>query len=544
MSDIVSLTSSTTSGNQRHKILRSAELLSLLLAPDLDESLTPGALVGADNEAIFRLLPLILAAIHRLGMSATQRDRFVGLISVLRLRIASCRVLKLRFLLLIHNPEFAKHWDVRLVHRRDCYSSARLILEEKARDIRCVNASDESFEMATQLRNSQSVGSKSVEGWAENNQQVVRFAVRRVLHPEQGIKTRNLKWHMKLVKNAFYASELVDGIMERANFANREEAVALGQKMLDMGIIHKVGHRQKTFADERRRVYQCRIATLRDDAGHCKVVTADGNEIGCWEKVKKCDYAKISQIEIQLAMDMIDLQSYGFWTESVYVKGVTKGYRYGFRTITHPLHCSSSSAKPQLEPPGSSVDTNSTDQISLDQESLDDSTTEELNLSPAQQSMDDINRIQENAAVVGSVVVKKVFSSIARPMIIDLQIPLENMDLTDDDAYLSQKPGVLVKEGDNLMQDLGVEIMFQCFNHVWAHSSMFAGKESDVPFSYSYEVFPTSPSRGFMQAVTGLTSLKEYNWHDWRERHGSNPARVNDMLRSTVGAYVATYVCG
>lgn len=39
-------------------------------------------------------------------------------------------------------------------------------------------------------------------------------------------------------------------------------------------------------------------------------------------------------------MDMIDLQSYAFWTAVVYsehIENVEEGYRYGYRPITHTL---------------------------------------------------------------------------------------------------------------------------------------------------------------------------------------------------------------
>lgn len=517
--------------------LRSGEVLALLLAPDLDDSLTPGAIVGANNTALFHLLPLILASIHRLGEATTRRDRFVSLISVLRMRIAACRGLKLRFLLLIKNAGFSKHWDVRLVHRKDCYSSARHVLEDLGRDMQSQSESGKSFEMARQLSQVDRADSKNVVGWFDNKEMVIAFATRKLLHHQHGIKTRNLNWHLRTIKNAFFGFELVDGIMERANFNSREEAVALAQRLVDLGIVHKIGSRSQHFADEKKRVYQCRIAMHRDDAGHCRVVTDDGTTIQKWDQVKCEGFKKVSQIEIQIAVDMIDLQSYEFWTHSVYVKGVEKGHHYGYRAITHPLHCLGTNAHAMTYAPKETSD----DPVDLENSM---GGAEDFVSTFSGISLDDVNILQQDSAVVGSVVVRKVFSSIARPMIIELRVPMENADLDSDDHHITLPPGLLVKEGDNLMQDLGVEVMFQCFNHVWAHSAVYANKESEVPFSVNYEVFPTSPSQGFMEAVTGLTSLKMFDWRSWRDKYGKNQERVCEMLRSTVGAYVGTYVCG
>lgn len=408
------------------------------------------------------------------------------------------------------------------------------------RDLKSLVKTGQSLDLAKRLTNSySSVSYGSEESWTEDREAIVDFALKKLLHKDYGIRTRNLMWRMKVVKNAFYAVELVDGIMERTHLQTRKEAVALAQRVLDLGLIDKVGSNSRTFSDQMKRVYESSVATMNDDAGYCRVKTTDGEELGNWELVKCQGFAKITQIEIQLAMDMIDLQSYHFWTDSVYVKGVEYGFRYGYRAITHPLHCTGSETLTDTEHiSASSTELGESDTGSSIDTAVDD---DELSLGL---SMEDINNINQDDAVIGSVIVRKVFASIARPMIIELRMPLENYDLTDDNGHLVLRPGILVKEGDNLMQDLGVEIMFQCFNHVWALSPIYADKENEVPFSVNYEVFPTSTTQGFMQALTGLKSVKEYDWDSWRNKYGRDKDRVSEMLRSTVGAYVGTYVCG
>ena len=97
-------------------------LLSLILHPNLEVNFTSDAILSADGLAIFQLLPLILSAVQRIGETSRNRENFVRLVTVLRSRIVACRGLKLRFLLLVQNDAFAVHWNVRLVHRRQCYA--------------------------------------------------------------------------------------------------------------------------------------------------------------------------------------------------------------------------------------------------------------------------------------------------------------------------------------------------------------------------------------------------------------------------------------
>lgn len=544
---------STSLPSSERAVLNSEELLALLLAPDLDESLTPGALLGANNVALFHLLPLILAAVQRVGEQRTLRERFVSLVSVLRMRISACRGLKLRFLLLIGNAGFAQHWDVKLVHRQDCYVSARQALHVTAQDAKTRESSSESLALAHSLTFVEHRDSKRVADWYNDKDQLVLFAARNLFHPREGIHVRNVLWHMRTIRSAFFATELVDGIMERANFQTRGEGVNLAQQLVLHGIIYPVGANKRSFTDDKRRLYQCRIAMQHDDAGHCRVVTSSGNVITNWSDVRSASCNQIRQIGVQIAMDMIDLQSHEFWTRSVYVKGVDKGYRYGYRAITHPLHCIGVNIESHLESNASSAKGNpdiilETAKSNGNGNGNGNGNTEDANTSGSSllsQSLStmDINHLRLDSSIVGSVIVRKVFSSIARPMIVELRVPMEDADLTEDDHHLSLSPSVLVKEGDNLMQDLGVEIMFQCFNYVWAHSPRFP-KPEEVPMSISYEVFPTSPTQGFMEAVTGLSSMKEYDWNTWMNRYGKDPYRVMEMMRSVAGSYVGAYVCG
>lgn len=515
--------------------LHTSALLTILLDPEITEKLSPTTIMAADNLSLFHLLPLMMAAVQRKGELSKHRSSFVEVVSVFRNRIVACRGLKLRFLLLIQNPAFAAHWDVRLVHRRDCYAAAREALQQRSISMD-TDGKSSSVEEVSELVSHASIERPLVTNWNRDNDSVISFASRKLLHPKHGIHIRSIMYHLRAVPNAFFATELVDGIMERANFKARPEGVMFAQRLLDLGIIRRALSSSKVFMDDRRRVYQCTLAMNRDDDGHCRVRTADGTELKSWEAVCDEGTKSIRQIEVQVPMDMIDLQSFEFWTNSVYVKNVEKGFRFGYRAIVHPLYCDGLSPQHYLKLPD------------LENPELSDERLESLEKAPSSASTrissDDVNDLQQESAVVGSVVVRKVFSSIARPMIIQLRVPLENADLEDDNQHVVLPPGLLVKEGDNLMQDLGVEIMFQVFNHIWSGTPSLKEKYGCTPISVSYEVFPTSSTQGFMEALTGLTSLREFDFKNWRNKYGSDEERVTEMVRSTVGSYIGAYVVG
>lgn len=523
--------------------LHSAGLLTLILDPNLEDKITPGAILAAHNLALFQLLPLILAAVQRIGELSTKRQAFVKLVSTLRTRIVACRGLKLRFLLLVQNPAFAAHWDVRMVHRRHCYITARQYLAEISKDEDSRLESSESVRLANDLAASNSSDSKLGTGVPLDTPSLVSFAARTLLNQEHGIRTRTIIFRMRPIQSAFFAAELIDGIMERSNFRSRDEAVLIAQRLLDLGVIHKVATTSRQFRDNHKSVYQCHFALHRDDDGHCRVLTSDGYELTSWDAVEDANAKQIKQISVQVPMDMIDLQSFEFWTKTVFVRGVDKGFRYGYRAITHPIYCEGLDARANLD------FTPLQDKVAHENPEYNSSIQEKevevkLSLSKSVVLTEEINDMHQEAAVVGSVVVRKVFSSIARPMIVQLRVPLENADLDDDDHHIVLPPGLLVKEGDNLMQDLGVETMFQCFNHIWSHTPDLVNNYGVTPVSVSYEVFPVSTTQGFMEAVTGLVSLKDYDWKFWRDNYGKDKKRVNEMLRSTAGAYVGAYVVG
>ncbi|KAK1861962.1 hypothetical protein I4F81_004538 [Pyropia yezoensis] len=169
---------------------------------------------------------------------------------------------------------------------------------------------------------------------------------------------------------------------------------------------------------------------------------------------------------------------------------------------------------------------------------------------------------ESNGVLVSHAEVVKVFSSIARPMIVQLSNPhpearVRNMGVPTPQQIAEDKdaenpdlpshevasPDVIVKKGDNLLQDMSMEIMFRCFNSIWQRSERFPNPDT-TPYAYCYEVIPTGPRVGFMEAVTSLESLRDFDWEKWATRIKAHPGAVENMVRSAAGAYVAAYVLG
>lgn len=280
------------------------------------------------------------------------------------------------------------------------------------------------------------------------------------------------------------------------------------------------------------------------------------------------------------------MQTYDFFSSTVFAKDVDVGYKFGYRVVSHPMHCLLDPFNARIQPQnlalgalkseddsGAWLDSDALGKLHLSSDTVDGgppSPTVENSLAPlnvesespllpntdnelssrslSETTLDSsatrVETGQQEAGLVGSVVVLKRFQSIARPIIIELRRPLEGADLSDDDLHVVERPRLLVKEGDNLMQDLASQLMFHSFNHIWRESPHLFPDPASAPFCPTYEVFPTGAGQGFMEAVDGLASLSDFDWVKWNEKFGGDPVIRDSMLRSAAGSYAAGYVCG
>jgi hypothetical protein len=544
-------------------------LLRALLEPDLHAHLTPALLLRACNAELFRLLPLVLAAVQRVAETPGQRRAFPGLARALRSRATACPAVKLRLLLLCATPGFADFWELRVVHRASCYPAARAALlaalaaldraEEEAQagadeqpalgaveSGSILRVSSDDVDVAGAAAATPAVGlappapggrvSEVAKAWYKDKSALYEYAVRELFDEVNGVPMRDHKRHLKVIHRSFRASEFVDTVMERVNFTDRLEAVAIAQQLQEVGLITKVGS-EKQFADDDK-LWLSAIRHHSEDGRHACLTDQAGKRIACWEEAKASkDTEPFRRTELKIAVSLLDLQSLDFWKESVFLKDPVRGFRFGYRAIVHPLAATAFRLACDATDSSSGNDS-------------DEGGTGDLSSRVSSVSLADLMHgmagggASEGPGVVTSVKVVKVFSSIARPMIVQLRTAVDGGELENDDHHSVHDPPLLVKEGDNLGQDLSVELMFRCFNALWQTAPDTFPDPAGAPVCVAYEVFPTSAKQGFMEAVSGLCSLKEFDWDNWIATRGTDPAAVRRMVMSAAGSYIGAYVLG
>lgn len=512
-----------------------AILSALLTAQGSQFDLTAQHLLNADDDTLFRMLPVLMAFIQRIAQTSNDsRSQMLRYLRRFRTRVTACRWLKLRFLLLANHPAFAFFWSLKRIHRTNAYLTAPNHLPTQLEESLCI-APPEIGEQATRSlvrRNATGplgqVEFKSHGMLSPSDMQ--DFAANNLFSGDMGMSLKTDVYNNRHFHNVFVASVLVDELQHRINLNKRSDAVRIAQRFLDFGIIHPVNNRSRTFMDSKRVKYHYWNFNSQDEeTTPSDLISSGAVNIASYTNVmshSNLSHEAVRRVEIRIPMDTIDLQSFDFWTKGIYLKKPEVGFRYRFCSVTHPLSSVGASQLPLVERK-TSHDANDGEPSRSETEDVD--------------STEDLNQSDE---IVTSMVVRKVFSSLAQPMIVELQKPFEDGDVTDDNQYMSIQPSVLVKSGDNLMQDLGVQIMFRCFNHLWEFESRIKEKHGVVPICVGYEVFPTSAANGFMEAVTDLKSLKDFDWKSWEIYLGGCERSRNEMLRSTVGSYIGTYILG
>jgi Domain found in Dishevelled, Egl-10, and Pleckstrin (DEP) len=496
--------------------------------------------------------------------------------------------------LLLRNPGFAAFWRVKVVYRSQPYEIAWANLAAMVDDVTKgddSNGSSLSSVPATHsndLATAESIGvlvhgsstvsvssgvlqkaltspSEAIQRWLKDDASLWRYAVTRLLAKgDGGVAMRPHKRGLRVVHDSFLASELVDIIMEHANFSTRAEAVAIGQRLQNAKLITRVTRllgRQadsshSTFSDSDK-LYVTNVSLHKADSDHACIVSGNGAPVLCWKEFGSGpERGPVRSVELKIPCDQIDLQSIDFWSKTVYVAKAVKGEPLGHIAVVHPLlpvdwmsnavgddgsdmsgpgndsHWSVSEST-QNGPPSPPADNDE------DNRATSPPATDIASMNIAVVSEDASIGIQN---VVSRAVVRKVFSSIARPFIMELHRLIENDDVDDEKTRCVVGSMILCKEGDNLGQDLSVETMFRIFNLIWAETPDLFADSSKAPFSVTYDVFPTSPKQGFMEALNGLVSFKDFDWDTWVATCGNDKELVAEMVASAAGSYTAAYI--
>lgn len=221
----------------------------------------------------------------------------------------------------------------------------------------------------------------------------------------------------------------------------------------------------------------------------------------------------VRQVVLTLPMDHVSEYSRTFWTETVHGAG-SDGADEVQEEHQFQVEENGGVHNPFLAPV---VDAHGDDEADADEQALDD-----------QSPGDNVGNV---------VIVRKVFSSIARPFLVTVHS-------SPEDAAIG--PSVLVKAGDDLTQDMAVSLLFQALNCIWASDPELSGTipEDMRPIAGWYDVAPTAVTRGIMRGVAGLKSLSEHDWKEWTECAKDDREVACEMARSAAGGYVATYIVG
>jgi Domain found in Dishevelled, Egl-10, and Pleckstrin (DEP)/Phosphatidylinositol 3- and 4-kinase len=497
----------------------------------------------------------------------------------------------MRLLLLLGHPGYSSFWRVKVVYRAQPYQVAwanlSAMIHGDALDgeaesdnssnrrpsssgvlVHGVSSIIEGGSSPLAQRASRIITpSKVAENWLVDDAALWRFAVSTLFAKGPGgVAMRTHKRRLRVIQESFLASELVDIIMEHANFASRVEAVDVAQRLQNAKLITRIGsvlgrHAQSSHKDftDSDKLYVSKVHLHKSDSDHACIVTDSGEPVLCWKEFGSGpERGPVRSVELKIPCDQIDLQSRHFWSEAVFVQNPAEGQSLGHIAVVHPcipedweimmaaaVDSDSESLtdtwsvgdptpdKPPSPPP---VDDSEPDAFVHKSSAMSMSAVSEAMLEVGGSSVAHCKNLASNG------VVKHVFSSIARPFIMELRRLSEDGDINDDRAYQVVGKSLLCKEGDNLGQDLCVESMFRLFNLIWSESRDIFPVPARAPFAVSYDVFPTSAKQGFMEALSGLKSFKEFDWDNWIATRGHDKDAITRMIASAAGSYVAAYI--
>lgn len=136
--------------------------------------------------------------------------------------------------------------------------------------------------------------------------------------------------------------------------------------------------------------------------------------------------------------------------------------------------------------------------------------------------------IHENQ-IIQKMEVKKVFQSVARPIL------LETFD--QNDQSIGQ---IIIKQGDDLRQDQNMMFMFHIMNAIWEEHRLEYNKHPIRALTYL--CIPMGTDFGAIELVENCIPLR--NIASLADKFETDSHLFNNLIASTVGSYIATYICG
>eukprot|EP00170_Pyropia_yezoensis_P009367 contig_41254_g9402 len=206
--------------------------------------------------------------------------------------------------------------------------------------------------------------------------------------------------------------------------------------------------------------------------------------------------ATVASFHLTLGVDDVDLQGLDFWATDVFRSDVVAGHSFGHRQVVHPFPSYRASLVDEEIDGASSV-----------------SSAAAWSLPPSSSVAAAAADTGHDDEVVSQAVVTRVFSTMARPVIVELRRP---------------HAGAVV--GRTLGQS-------PCFTTVAAgDGDCGAGSLPGTP--------PWCLRLRRRQRRRRFTPLGAVDWDGWVARVTADPGLVDTLVRSAAGAYVGTYVLG
>jgi len=487
---------------------------------ELEKVLSIQWLSTISNDLLFQVLPLIMASIETLALknNVLARGQLIKLLRVFRIKVSQHPQIKLRFLILARSEPFKDFWKVSLIFDLDAYRESAAIHDDLKEYF------DEDSEVL-HIPNDDNCPNalKCFEVLSANKEFLVQFAATEIFIPGSGLKLRTRFRRFRFIKNSFRAARAVDTVLLKLGIEDRSRAVTLLDKMRQCGIISTYGKLPRPFEDNRRVWFWNSKVSVNRESACLRIQT--GEKISCWKLADALgSHHVVTSIDMNIHVDMLDLQSFSFWTKDIFSVNADNEKFLAFKHVLHPLY------KFDCMDFKRSV---SNSEVSATEAKSDTSLS----------SAENITSSSFNGLCGAATSIDHVFCSIARPFILSLKYLPEGPLDGDVSQWPTCGSRLIVKKGDNLFQDLFCQTVFRFFDALWKlNGSEFP--HNLIPFIYTYEVFPVELKIGFMEMVQNTVALKDFDWKVWKEKHSHDAQVLNHMVRSAAGAYIGAYALG
>lgn len=485
--------------------------------------LTPGDVLNASASALFPFLTLILASIEEHETACVE---FVNLARALRDRCAVHRVLKNRLVLMLEHASFP-NWRLRIIVRRsvDVYAHARATLRATVHTTPHSHPAHRSraaplnpAPRTPDPRNGPNASRAFREAVATHVFADARW------HPavRGGADQHHVESTTEGDGVSFTRAEFVKAVSECPGVRGMADAERIVDELWKQGYINVAHHVDGLDERDPRKLFRSEFHDAVRDA--TAVHYADSNGAILSSATLRTEGAHHhSVVMLSMPADVCDLQSFSFWTFGIHNQQVEENNRLTVCSVAHPLLV-----------------------MSVDR----DGPVEHHDYKPAMAIEEQEAAQTTENVVVETVVVKKVFSSLSRPYLVQLErvvdgAKIDTLSSNQAESFCKVPPAMLIKKGDNLMQDHCVTVMFRVFNFIWRRSSRYAETDA-LPYCFSYEVVPTSVQQGFIECVSNVEPVGEMDWKIWYQKHAGDPSGsvITNLIYSAAGAIAGGYVLG